>query len=465
MDHPVPDRLTIPTGPGALHEATTGQLGAWIEGCFGGRITDWHQISGGNRCRSWLVRLDGASVGQVYLRYQPPRAPSVEPYTVWREAQVYLAIAGTGVPAPRLLAVHPEHQAIVTTVAAGRADFRRLTDPQEKTAIIADFLRGLARLHAAPLATLPTGTLGCPATIADCVRAEIAIWRDMYRETGQTDPLIALALDWLDRNVPPADDPPVLVHGDAGPGNFLFHDHRMSALVDWELAHPGDPIEDLAWFSMRAVMEPVPDFAASLADYEAVSGRRIDLRRLLYHRVMVSTRVVIIRHRNVTGLPGNSIVSRALNRRLLVDALAVAEGLALPAHQPVTGAPTARSALYDGLLDDLRIIADQPDPALRTIATNAAKVMKFLREYDRIGAATETRARDLVNAALGSDAPDADTALHLLTRAIDTRVLDLPRALHLLAALIADDAQLAAPSSGGMAGRGFPPIPERLQTR
>ena len=461
MDRPVAELLNIPSGPGAAHEATTDELGRWIEGCFGGRITDWHQISGGNRCRSWLVRIAGGTHDRVYLRYQPPRAPSVEPYTVWREAQVYLAIAGTGVAAPRLLAVHPEHQAIVTTAAEGRADFRRLTDPAVEMAIIADLMQTLARLHAAPLASLPTGTLGCPATIADCVRGEIRIWKDMYLETGSTDPMIELALDWLNRNVPDADEPPVLVHGDAGPGNFLFQDGHMTALVDWELAHPGDPIEDLAWFSMRTVMEPVPDFGASLAAYAAASGRRIDLRRLLYHRVMVSARVVIIRHRNVTGLPGNSIVSRALNRRLLVDALAAAEGVDLTPTTEISAGPTPRSVLYDEILDDLRQIADRYDPALRAFATNAAKVLKYLREYDRIGAAADDRARRALAALLGREPATTAEAMDWLTEAVATHQIDMADALRTFAALVADDAQLAALSSGGMARRSFPHIPER----
>jgi aminoglycoside phosphotransferase len=39
----------------------------------------------------------------------------------------------------------------------------------------------------------------------------------------------------------------VIVHGDFGPQNLLVDDDRISALVDWELAHRGEPIEDLAW--------------------------------------------------------------------------------------------------------------------------------------------------------------------------------------------------------------------------
>jgi aminoglycoside phosphotransferase (APT) family kinase protein len=40
---------------------------------------------------------------------------------------------------------------------------------------------------------------------------------------------------------------PVIVHGDFGPQNVLIEDHAVSAVVDWEFAHIGQPVEDLAW--------------------------------------------------------------------------------------------------------------------------------------------------------------------------------------------------------------------------
>lgn len=454
------DRLEIPEGNGSNSEASEAELRGWVESTFDATVSTWSQISGGNRCRSWLISL--ADRGQwpekVYLRYQPPRAPSAEPYTVWREAQIYRAIEATSVCAPRLLAVHERHQAIVTTAAEGRADFRRLNDDVQKTAIVKEFVCSLADLHACPINRLPLGSLTAPATIAECVRNEIEIWQAMYRETGKRDPLIELALTWLNANMPEPDEAPVLVHGDAGPGNFLFQGNHMTGLVDWELAHPGDPMEDLAWFCMRSVMEPVPDFAAALREYETCSGRRIDQLRFLYHRVLVSTRVVIIRHRNVTGLPGNSIVSRSLNRRLLVDALAAAEGIMLTSGDPIEETTTERSALYDGIVHDLKSFSEGCTPEIMNFAKNAAKVVKYLRQYDSIGREVENRALRQIKELLGTEPASLDLAIAQLTQAIETGRIGIIPALQTFAALVAMDAQLAAPSSGRMATRGFPPM-------
>ena len=58
-----------------------------------------------------------------------------------------------------------------------------------------------------------------------------------------------------------------LVQGDTGPGNFLHDGSKLTAIVDFELAHIGDPMEDLAWIGTRNAQEPVPDFDRLLALY------------------------------------------------------------------------------------------------------------------------------------------------------------------------------------------------------
>src|SRR3546814_13765388 len=69
------------------------------------------------------------------------------------------------------------------------------------------------------------------------------------------DPLIHLSLDWLEANVPADMPAPVIVHGDAGPGNFLYKGNRVTALLDWELVHYGDPMADLALLCLRMMFQ------------------------------------------------------------------------------------------------------------------------------------------------------------------------------------------------------------------
>ena len=440
-------------------------LFAWTADVCGGSVVRSAQTSGGNRARSWAVdvrRPDG-TVDEVFLRYGPPRPPGIEPYTIHREAQVYRAILGADIRAPRIIAEHPTMEAILTDRASGIAEFRRLKDAVVKQEIIREVMADLARLHAGPVDGIRLEGGGTGPRIADHVRAELAIWRAMYAETGRRDALLELAFRWLDDNLPDPDGPVVLVHGDAGPGNFLFEDGRLTALIDWELAHLGDPMEDLAWLSMRCVMEPVPDFPDALAHYEAAGGAPLDRARILYHRVFVSTRVVVIRHRNVTGEPALAIVSRALNRRLLIEALAEASGTPVAWPPETGGGPTSETELFDGVLADLRdvIVPRSQDSRVISRAKSVAKVVKYLQAVDRYGPAFDRAEREELSACLPDAPADLARAREAFAGAVAGGAIPFGQALAILAGQAARDAQLAAGASGGIASRHYPALPAR----
>ena len=462
MDGPLHVEARSAAAPDDTRAATQDELRAWVEATTGGVVVHWQSMSGGNRCWSWAVGVespDGA-VARLYLRYQPPRPPSAEPYTVWREARHYQALTGSRVPAPALVAIHPDHQAILTARVPGKVEYRRLTSEDDRRTIAREFVEALGVLHTLELNARTLPGFNPERSIADCVRDELAIWRAMYEEVATRDPLIDLALDWLDANVPAPSGSPVLVHGDAGPGNFMFEAGHLTALLDWEFAHPGDPMEDFGWFSMRAVMEPVPDFAGLLAHYGRTSGIPVDLDRIRYHRVFVSTRVVIIRHRNVTGQPGTSLVSRALNRRLLVTALAEANRIRLATPPRLDAPPTDRTSLFDTTIHDLRhaIAEVASEPAVVAAAKTTAKVVKYLRELDRYGAlATEMDLAGLT-AALGSRPDTVEAGKAALRDAVRAGRIAFPTALQCFAGCAARETQLAAASSGGLATRTFPAL-------
>ena len=442
--------------PDAASATDEDVLFAWVAEVCGGPVQRATPASGGNRCRSWAIDVAApGGIVEVFLRYAPPRPPSAEPYTVHREAQVYRAIAGAGLRAPRLIAEHPRLQAVLTSRAPGIAEYRRLSDPAEKQAIAHDLMATLAQLHRIPAAGIALDGGGHGPRIAGHVRAELGIWQAMYAETGRVDPLIDLAFRWLDGNMPDPDGPVALVHGDAGPGNFLFEHGRMTALIDWELAHLGDPMEDLAWLSMRCVMEPVPDFLACLREYKRCTGAPVDPARIRYHRVFVSTRVVVIRHRNVTGEPAHAIVSRALNRRLLVEALSDAAVVPVDAPAPLDLPPTEHGGLYDHVLSDLRdvIVARSTDRQVVTKAKEAAKVLKYLQATDRYGAAL-ARLDDAALAALVGPGAGPDA----LGAALAAGHVAFPQALAYFAGQAARQAQLAAAASGGIAHRHYPAL-------
>ena len=103
-------------------------------------------------------------------------------------------------------------------------------------------------------------------------------------------PLFSFALAWLRRNVPTQVDRTSLVHSDMGPGNFLYRHGRVTAVLDWEVAHWGDAMEDLAAIAVRDMATPVGHLPTRYAEYAEASGAPVDLTRVGWYRVLVLTR-------------------------------------------------------------------------------------------------------------------------------------------------------------------------------
>jgi aminoglycoside phosphotransferase (APT) family kinase protein len=113
-------------------------------------------------------------------------------------------------------------------------------------------------------------------------------------------PVFELALRWLDRHRPEPSGR-VVVHGDFRTGNLLVTPTGISALLDWELAHIGDPAEDLGWFCVRAWRFGSPHRAGGfgsvdelLAGYRSAGGRDISAETVRWWEVMGTLRWGII---------------------------------------------------------------------------------------------------------------------------------------------------------------------------
>ncbi|HLG00483.1 MAG TPA: phosphotransferase family protein [Acidimicrobiia bacterium] len=147
-----------------------------------------------------------------------------------------------------------------------------------------------ARIHALPLDAVPSlpGFDGFehPAL------AQVHQYRAVLDAFGEPHPVFELGLRWIERHVPPVTGT-ALVHGDFRNGNFVVGPEGVRAVLDWELAHLGDPMEDLGWLCVRSwrfrqVDKPVGGFgeyADLFAGYEAVSGKAVDPEVVRYWEV------------------------------------------------------------------------------------------------------------------------------------------------------------------------------------
>jgi aminoglycoside phosphotransferase (APT) family kinase protein len=120
---------------------------------------------------------------------------------------------------------------------------------------------------------------------ADYIRG----WRDYFLTNNHTpSPSLIALFGWLVDNVPPREGRAVLLHGDFGFHNFLFEDGKLSAVLDWEFAHIGDPAEELGY--VRETIGNAIDWDRLMTNYLAAGGDPVDDVTLRYFRVWAHVR-------------------------------------------------------------------------------------------------------------------------------------------------------------------------------
>jgi aminoglycoside phosphotransferase (APT) family kinase protein len=116
-------------------------------------------------------------------------------------------------------------------------------------------------------------------------RRELARWEAVIDEDELSpQPIIRAVIRWLRAHPPPPAQKLAVVHGDFRTGNFLYDaEGRIHAILDWEMAHLGDPLEDLAWGINRVWCWARDDKVGGLlpreraiAVWEEASGLRAD---------------------------------------------------------------------------------------------------------------------------------------------------------------------------------------------
>ncbi len=290
-------------------------LRRWVEASTDATLTaSRRHLVGGSR-DLWFIEVDGHPL--VLRAETGAGALSDTPLTLEREARVVRALAGCGVPVAEIIAVSERPSAVLMTRLPGTSDLRRLK-PGDGPALVEHFMEALAALHRLDLAglDLPGAQLSLP--LEDHMHHELELWEGIVKRLPPTpDPLIGAAMRWLRVNVPARSGPAVLVQGDTGPGNFLFEGATITGLVDWELSHLGDPMDDLAWLDLRAA-GPFADAAARHAAYERAGGVPIDGPTLAYYRVFVHLRCAAITGISIArGGTHGTDAYRAPHRRFL----------------------------------------------------------------------------------------------------------------------------------------------------
>lgn len=228
----------------------------------GRRVQTVRRLAGGASQETWAfdVATDGGALLPLVLRRAPPGAVVRGGLAAGLAAEAALMVraARAGVPVP---AVHGSLRAadglgegFVMQRLAGETLGRRIVADARFTSLrqhlAFDCGVALARIHG-----LDVGHDAAPA-LARLRRAgpaaELAHYRRWHAGHGTLRPVFQLALQWLTAHAPAEPSQLTLVHGDFRTGNLLVDDTALRGVLDWELAHIGDPMEDLGWLCVNA---------------------------------------------------------------------------------------------------------------------------------------------------------------------------------------------------------------------
>lgn len=226
-------------------------------------VSQLWRIPGGASRETWSFdatwREGKARAGRGFILRRDPEASLLE---TERDAEfrLYQALQGTGVPVPEVFWMEEdgrwlERPFFVMTRLSGEASAQSLVASGfggHTEAIAEQKVAILARIHQLDWRELGLDFLGPPSGRSACAEMEIDRWERTMREQAlEPQPALELALAWLRAHEPPAQKVS-LVHGDYRTGNFLVDGDRITGVLDWEMAHLGDPMEDIAWVCLRS---------------------------------------------------------------------------------------------------------------------------------------------------------------------------------------------------------------------
>jgi aminoglycoside phosphotransferase (APT) family kinase protein len=245
-------------------------------------VSDLRRLSGGASRETWSFVLDGTQ--RLILRRDPPKAPKTG---MTREAELFRAAAAAGVPVPELVDASDDPEVLgsaflVMVHVEGETIPRKiLRDPE-----FAEARPKLARQCGEILARLHTIEPSAIDGLEDV--DQVTQYRAVLDGVGEPHPTFELAFRWLEANRPDGNRRTV-VHGDFRNGNLMVGPEGVRAVLDWELAHAGDPMEDLGWLCVKSWRFGVDRPVGGFGTYEELAagyGDDVDLEALRWWEIL-----------------------------------------------------------------------------------------------------------------------------------------------------------------------------------
>ena len=261
-----------------MEEALAGVLGA-------SQVTDVKRLSGGASRDTFGLVADGRP-----LILQRQRAAGLRDFSM--ESALLRAARTAGVPVAEVLVTDADATAeqkdaigaafMIVERLDGETIARKILRDDEfagaRPKLAAQCGEALAAIHSIPVDAVP----GLEQT------DQVAQYRTAHDSLGVPSPAFELGFRWLEQHRP-ATAATTVVHGDFRLGNLIIDGNGLRAVIDWELGHLGDPMEDLGWlctkawrFGNKPRVGGFGDVDDLVAAYEARAGATVDRDALLW---------------------------------------------------------------------------------------------------------------------------------------------------------------------------------------
>jgi aminoglycoside phosphotransferase (APT) family kinase protein len=283
--------------------ADTTDVAELLGAALGGRVARVRRLSGGASRVTSAFDLETPS-GEVrslilqQVRGAVSAAGSAESPDIQVEACLLRVAREAGVPVPEVVAAGADDGLLpgwlVVERLEGETIPRRILRDEgfaaARTALTDQAARALAAVHSIDPVSVP----GLPG--ADPLRHPL----DLLDALHEVRPVLELGARWLARDRPSTDER-VVVHGDFRMGNFLVDEGGLHGVLDWELAHLGDPAEDIGWLCARAWrfggpgrVGGVGTLGEFLTAYATASGRAVDVDRVRWWEAYATIKWAVI---------------------------------------------------------------------------------------------------------------------------------------------------------------------------
>jgi aminoglycoside phosphotransferase (APT) family kinase protein len=279
-------------------------------------VSDVRRIPGGASRETWSFdarwRDDGRDVERGFiLRRDPDASVLVTERDI--EFRVMEAVARHDVPVPVMHWLETDGGALDRPFfvmeridGCETSPTKVLMDPRffaSRDRIAREFVEILGRIHAVDWQATGLEFLDSPASEKDCGLTEIEKWEAIVdRDTLEPQPVLRAAFRWMRRHLPAPAQRIVLIHADYRTGNFLCApEGEIKGILDWEMTHLGDPMEDVGWACMRPWRWLGDEKIGGLADrgdfyrlYEEAAGFKIDEEAVRFWEVLGNVKLAAI---------------------------------------------------------------------------------------------------------------------------------------------------------------------------